>query len=154
MLEGDDQSVFQLFSKLLRVFERSECLSSEVVSASSEEVTTYVIDVQARDRDSGARVEEIPDVVQYLLNDYCFSARHHFCQVLKLCCLVLDRPHISPPQVVIDLSGSKVSPIVISSALCCFQSYVLSSSYQQGAFCTQATMDAVRCALSDVRSFM
>ena len=154
MLEGDNQSVFQFFSKLLREFERSGSLSSEVDNASSEEFTTYVIAVRARHCDSGALAEEISDVVQYLLNDYCFAARRHLCQVLKLCCLVLDRPHSAPPRVMIDLSGCKVSPIVISSALSCVKSYVLSSSYQQGAFFTQATMVAVRGALSDTRSFM
>ena len=103
-------------------------------NASSKEFTTYVIDVRVRHRDSGARAQEIPGVVQYLLNDYCFAARRHLCQVLKLCCLVLDRPHISPSRVMIDLFGCKVSPIVISSALSCVKSYVLLSSYQQEAF--------------------
>ena len=111
MLEGDNQSVFQLFSKLLRVFERSGCLSSEVVNASSEEFTTYVIDVRFRHRDSGASAEEIPDVVQYLLSAVLLPVVT--CQVLKLCCLALDRPHFSPPRVMINLSGCKVSPIVI-----------------------------------------
>ena len=84
LLKGDDQGVFQLFSKLLRVFERSRCLSSDDANASSEQFTTFVVDARARHRNSESNAEEMPDVVQYLLNDYSFAARRHQCRVLKL----------------------------------------------------------------------
>ena len=154
LLEGDDQGVFQLFSKLLRVFERSRCSSSDDANASSEQFTTFVVDARDRHPNSGSNAEEMPDVVQHLLYDYSFAARRHLCRVLKLCCLVLDRPHEAPPRVVFDFSGCDVPSSVISLGLSCVQSYVSASIYEQGAFFNQATMDAVLDALAGLSNLM
>ena len=46
LLEGDDRYIFRLFSKLLRVLERSGALSSEEAKSGSEEFVTFVVDAR------------------------------------------------------------------------------------------------------------
>ena len=45
LLEGDDDCVFSLFNKLVRVLERSGALSDLEFKAAVEEFVTYVVDV-------------------------------------------------------------------------------------------------------------
>ena len=70
LLEGDDRYIFRLFSKLLRVLERSGALSSEEAKSGSEEFVTFVVDARRRHDDSERSAESIADVVSYLLNDF------------------------------------------------------------------------------------
>ena len=90
--EGDDHDVFSLFNKLLYVLERSGSVSSCDSKAAVEELVTYVVDLRARHVTSGGSAEDICDIASYLLGDYNFVSRSNLCRVLKLCCLVVQKP--------------------------------------------------------------
>ena len=154
LLEGDDQHVFQLFSRLVRVLERCGCLSSSDAQSSREEFATFVVDVRTRHRESERSAEQIEDVTEYLLSDYSFMSRRSLVRVLKVCCLVVDRPRRKMPDIEIDLKDCAVPVSVVTSSLRGVQSLVSSPGYKQGAFFTQGTMESVRDALASSRGFM
>ena len=154
LLEGDDQHVFQLFSRLVRVLERCGCLSSSDAQSSREEFTTFVVDVRTRHRESERSAEQIEDVTEYLLSDYSFMSRRSLVRVLKVCCLVVDRPRRKMPDIEIDLKDCAVPVSVVTSSLRGVQSLVSSPGYKQGAFFTQGTMESVRDAIASSRGFM
>ena len=154
LLECDDRYIFRLFSKLLRVLERSGALSSEEAKSGSEEFVTFVVDARRRHADSESIAEKIADVVSYLLNDYSFLARKELFRILKLCCLVIRRPASEYPDVNISLEGCVVLASVTSSCLRGVQSYVRGPEFKLGAFFTQHTMDCVRDSVAGARDFM
>ena len=154
LLEGDDQHVFQLFSRLVRVLERCGCLSSSDAQSSREEFTTFVVDVRTRHRESERSAEQIEDVTEYLLSDYSFMSRRSLVRVLKVCCLVVDRPRRKMPDIEIDLKDCAVPVSVVTSSLRGVQSLVSFPGYKQGAFFTQGTMESVRDAIASSRGFM
>ena len=154
LLEGDDRHIFQLFSRLVRVLERCGCLSSSDAQSSREEFTTFVVDARTRHQESERSAEQIEDVTEYLLSDYSFMSRRSLVRVLKVCCLVVDRPRRKMPNIDIDLKDCAVPVSVVTSSLRGVQSLVSSPGYKQGAFFTQGTMESVRDAIASSRSFM
>ena len=48
LLEGDNQSVFSLFTKLVRVLERNGVVTNSESNATVEEFLTFVVDFRAR----------------------------------------------------------------------------------------------------------
>ena len=64
LLEGDDQRVFQLFCRVVRVLEKSGSLTPSVAWSSVEEFTTFVVDIRRRHVESGMSAENISDVVK------------------------------------------------------------------------------------------
>ena len=88
LLEKDDRYIFRLFSKLVRVLERSGALSSEEAKSGPEEFVIFVVDARRRHANAERGAESIADVMSYFLSDYSFLARKELCRILKLCCLV------------------------------------------------------------------
>ena len=88
---GDDHSGFILFSKLVRVLEKSGVISGTESTSAVEEVATFVVDVRARHLSDGCQSEDISDVITYLLSDYGFLARNNLCRLFKLCCPMVRR---------------------------------------------------------------
>ena len=127
LLEGDDRHVFRLFSRLVRVLERCGCLPGGDAQASREEFTTLIVDARTRHRESERSAEQIEDVITYLLSDYSFMSRRSLVRVLKVCCLVIDRPQKKIPNIDIDLKDCDVPVAVVTSSLRGFQSLVSSS---------------------------
>ena len=154
LLEGDDRHVFQLISRLVRVLERSGCLSSSDAQSSREEFATFVVDARLRHRESEKSAEQIKDVIEYLFSNYSFMSRRSLVQVLKVCCLVVDRPQRKMPDIEIDLKDCAVPVAVVTSSLRGVQSLVSSPRYKQGAFFTQGTMESVRDVIVSSRDFM
>ena len=154
LLEGDDRYIFRLFSKLVRVLERSGALSSEEAKSGSEEFVTFVVDARRRHADAERSVESIVDVMSYFQADYSFLARKDLCRILKLCCLVLRRPAIDYPEVNISLKDCSIPASLIASCLRGVQSYVRNPEFKLGVFFSQHTMDCVRDAISGAREFM
>ena len=154
LLEGDDRHIFQLFSRLVRVLERCGCLSISDALTRREEFATFVVSARTRHRDSERSAEQIKDVTVYLLSDYSFMSRRSLVRVLKVCCLVIDRPQRKMPDIEIDLKDCAVPAAVVMSCLRGVQSHVSSPDYKQGAFFTQGTMQSVRDAIASSRNFM
>ena len=96
---------------------------------------------------------EIPNMVDWLLRDFSFLARHRVCRVLKLCVLVTGRPRAVYPAVNFDLSGSKLSIAKFQECLHLVQSYMLSPGYEHQSFFTEPTMEAVQDAISNAGVF-
>ena len=154
LLEGDDRYIFRLFSKLVRVLERSGALSSEEAKSGSEEFVTFVVDARRRHADAERSAESIVDVMSYFLADYSFLARKDLCKILKLCCLVMRRPAFDYPEVNISLKDCSIPASMIASCLRGVQSYVRNPDFKLGVFFSQHTMDFVRDAISGAREFM
>ena len=154
LLEGDDRYVFQLFSRLVQVLERSGALSSDDAKSGAEGFMTFVVDARLRHAGSGNSAECIADIVAYLLADYSFLSRKSLCRVFKLCCLVMRRPTCDFPAVVFSLNECVVPESVVKSCLRGVQSYVCSPSFKVGSLFTQRTMESVRDAISKARNFM
>ena len=154
LLGGDDRCVFTLFSRLMRVLEKSGVVSSAESRSAVEEFATFVVDIRARHLSSGQQSEDIADVISYLLADYGFLARKSLCHVFKLCCLMIRRPLPHYPQVDISLNGCDVPSSIVTSCIRGIQSYVSTSHYQQGSFFTKHTMECVRSAISGSQDFM
>ena len=154
LLEGDNRHVFQLFSRLVRVLERCGCHSGSDAQSSREEFATFVVEAGTRHRESEKSAEQIKDVTEYLFSDYSFMSRRSLVQVLKVCCLVVDRPQRKMPEIEIDLKDCAVPVAVVTSSLRSVQSLVSSPGYKQGAFVTQGTMESVRDAIASSRDFM
>ena len=96
---------------------------------------------------------EIPDMVDWLLQDFSFQPRPHVCRVLKLCVLVTGRPRMDYPAVAFDLSGSMLAVETFKECLQLVQSYVLSPGYAHKSFFTDVTMDAVRESIANAGVF-
>ena len=154
LLEGDDHHVFQLFSRLVRVLERCGYLSGCDAQSSREEFATYVVDARSRHRESEKSAEQIKDITEFLFSDYSFMSRKSLVRVLKVCCLVVDRPQRKMPDIEIDLKDCAVPVAVVTSSLRGVQSLVSSPGYKQGAFFTHGTMEGVRDAIASSRDFM
>ena len=153
LFEGDDRHVFQLFARLFRVLERCGCLSSGDARARVEEFTTFVVDARTRHRESNRSAEEIEDIsALFLLSDYSFMSRRSLVRVLKVCCLIVDRPQKKMPAIAIDLKDCAVPASVVSAGRP--KPCVLSPCYKQRAFFTQGTMESVRDAIACSREFM
>ena len=149
LLGGEDHCIFTLFSRLVRVLERSGFVSSTESKTAVEKFATFVVDVRARYLSSGSQSEGIADVISYLLVDYGFLARKSLCHVFQLCCLITRRPLPQYSQLEINLNGCDVPPIVVKSCIRGVQSYVSTSHYHQGSFFTKHTMECVRSAISE-----
>ena len=154
LLEGDDRYIFRLFSKLVRVLERSDALSSEEAKSGCEEFVNFVVDARRRHADAERSAESIVDVMSYFLTDYSFLARKDLCKILKLCCLVMRRPAIDYLEVNISLKDCSIPASMIASCLRVVQSYVRIPEFKLGVFFSQHTMDCVRDATSGAREFM
>ena len=63
-------------------------------------------------------------------------SRKSLVRVLKVCCLVVDRPQREMPDIEIDLKDCAVPVAVVTSSLRGVQSLVSSPGYKQGAFFT------------------
>ena len=154
LLEGDDQHIFRLFSKLLTVLKRSGCVSENEAKTSIEEFTTYVVDARARHAASDRSAEKIPDNVAHLLGEYSFLSRKCLLRIFKLCCLVIARPDKPYPVVDFALDDCSLPVTVVSACVTGVQSYVMGPFYQQGGFFTRSTMKFVRDAIIGAQSFM
>ena len=136
------------------MLERCGCLSGGDAQASREEITNFVVDARTRHRESEKSAEHIGDVITYLLSDYSFMSRRSLVRVLKVCCLVIDRPQKKMPNIEINLKDCAVPVAVVTSSLRGVQSLVSSSGYKQGGFFTQGTMESVPDAIASSRGFM
>ena len=154
LLEGDDRHVFQLFSRLVRVLERSGCLSNGNARASLDKFTTFVVDAGTRHRGSDKRAEQVEYVTAYSLTDYSFMTRRSLVRVLKVCCLIVDRPQRRMPDIEIDLKDCAVPAFVVTSSLRGVQSLVSSPSYKLEAFFTRGIMENFCDAIVRSREFM
>ena len=132
LLDGDDRYIFRLFSKLVRVLERSGALSCEEAKSGSEEFVTFVVDARRQHVDSARSAEAIADVMDYFLSDYSFLARKNLCRLLKTCCLIMRRPAADYPEMVFSLDNCVVPAAVISSCLRGVQSYVRNPEFKLG----------------------
>ena len=137
LLEGDDRYIFQMFSKLVQVLERSGALSCEEAKSGTEEFMTFVVDARLRHAGSESSAENISDVVTYLLSDYSFLSRKNLCRIFKLCYLVIRRPTCDFPSVTISLNDCAVPKSVVLSCLRGVQSYVCAPSFKVKSFFTQ-----------------
>ena len=81
-LEGDDQNVFSVFNKLLRVLEWSGVVTSTESNVAVEEFLTFVVDIRAPHGSSGRSASDIGDLVAYLLADFGFLARQNLYRVV------------------------------------------------------------------------
>ena len=154
LLEGDNHCVFTLFGRLIRVLERGGVVSSVESKTAVEEFVTFVVDVRARHLASGCQAKDIADVITCLLSDSAFAARKILCRVFKLCCLTIRRPFSQYLHVEIGLDGRSVPSVLVTSCIRGIQSCVAAPNYKHGAFSTKHTMECVRAAISESRSFM
>ena len=129
MLEGDDRAVISLFADLTGVLESFGLLAADETKASFEQFNSYIVEKRRQHDRSNITASEISNVMQYLLRDFSFQARHHVCRVLKLCCLVVGSSCGVQPQVSLDLGGSKIGEDIFQNCLRLVQSYVLSPGY-------------------------
>ena len=83
LLEVDDCFIFQLFSRLLRVLERSAFWAESEARASVDEFTTFVVDARSCHHESGESAEKIEDAVSYLLSDYSCMSRRNLSRIMK-----------------------------------------------------------------------
>ena len=122
--------------------------------AAAEELVTYVVDIRARHVTSGGSVEDICDIVSYLLGYYSFISRKNLCRVFKLCCLVVHKPVVEYAVIDMDLGDCAEPPIVVTSCIRGVQSCISAAGYKQGSFFTQHTMESIRSAIAGARGFM
>ena len=122
MLEGDDRAVFRLFADLTGVLESCGLLAVDEIKAGIEQFNSFIVEKRRQHDRSNITASEISDVVQYLLRDFSFQARHHVCRVLKLCCLVVGSSCGVHPQVSPDLGGSKICEEIFQDCLRLVQS--------------------------------
>ena len=94
MLEGDDRAVFRLFADLTGVLESCGLLAADETKASIEQFSSYVVEKRRQHDRSNITASEISNVVQYLLRDFSFQARHHVCRVLKLWSSTAGEPRL------------------------------------------------------------
>ena len=134
LLEGDDNHVFDLFRKLVRVLERNGAISDDESSCAVEEFLTYVVDARSRHIRSSQNAEEVGDVVTHLLADYSFLAHKKLCRVFEICCLIAVKPQGNFPAVEIDLSDCKVPKLTVLSCIRGVQTCLLSANYNQKSF--------------------
>ena len=153
ILEGDDRAVFRLFADLTGVLESCGLLAADETKAGIEQFNSYLVEKQRQHDRSNITASEISNVVQYLLRDFSFQARHHVCRVLKLCCLVMGSSCGVQPQVSLDLGGSKIGEDIFQDCLLLVQSYVLSPGYCPRLFFTESTLGAVRDAIASAGVF-
>ena len=154
LLEGNDQRVFQLFSRLTRMFERSGFVPAASVRSGIEEFTTFVVDIRKQHAESELSAEDIDVVVSFLFADYSFMSRKRLVEIFKLCCLIVEQPSLVLPENIIELDNCAVPPAVVTSCLKGVQSLVSSASYKQGAFFTEGTMENDRDFIACSRQFM
>ena len=153
MLEGDDRAVFRLFAVLTGVLGSCGLLSAYETKACVEQFNSYIVEKRRQHDRSNITASEISKVVQYLLRDFSFRARHHVCRVLKLCCLVMGSSCGVQPQVSLDLGGSKIGEDIFQDCLRLVRSYVLSPGYCPRLFFTESTLGAVRDAIASAGIF-
>ena len=148
LFEGDNTCVFTLFADLCRLYVGCGVLPLDVSKAAVEEFASYVAEKRRQHVDSTRSASDIANIMEFLLNDFAFQARHRVFRVFKLCCLVIELPRSDLPAVEFDLSGSALSRMDFDRSLRLVQSYVLSSGYSHKAFFTNPTLDAVRDAIA------
>ena len=109
MLEGDNTIAFTLFADLCGILADCGALLSDEAKAAHEEYTSFVVEQRRLHSSSDRSSESITDVMQLLLQDFSFQARHRLLRVFKLCCLTVGSPCSVYPSVAFDLSGSALS---------------------------------------------
>ena len=154
LLEGDDLSVLDLFSRLLRVFQDSGYLTAEESIGAREEFATFVVDIRLSHKSSESRAEDIADIVTYLSKSYILLQRRNLLRVFQLSCLVVFMPVADMPGVDLDFSDCQLRPGLLSSCVRSVQSFALCQSYQQKSFFTNYTLDAVRRAIQNSTNFL
>ena len=75
MSEGNDKHVFDLFNRLVRSLVRCGIVSEVECRSAVEEFRTFVVYVRGGHVTGDLSAENIPDVVPYLLAEYCSLAR-------------------------------------------------------------------------------
>ena len=99
MLEGDNVIAFTLFADLCRLLVDCGALLSDAATAAQEEYTSFVVEERGLHSGSGRTSESTTDVMQFLLQDFGFQARHRLLRVFKLCCLIVGTPRSVYPSV-------------------------------------------------------
>ena len=117
ILEGDDRAVFRLFADLTGVLGSCGLLAADEARASVEQFNSYIVEKRRQHDRSNTTASEISNVVQYLLRDFSFQARHHVCRVLKFYCLIMGGSCCVHPQVTFDLGGSKIGEDMFQDCL-------------------------------------
>ena len=153
LFEGDNRGVFALFADLCRLLETCGLITAEESSRSLDEFGSYVIKKRGQHRSSEQSANSIVDVIEYLMQDFCFQSRVQLLRVFKLCCLAGRTLDVSYPSASISLSGSSLVEGAMQNCIKLIQSYVLSEGYSHQAFFTGQTMQAVRAAVDEAGVF-
>ena len=149
MLEGDHTTAFALFAGLCKVLETCGVIPTDVSKAAVEEYTSYVVERRKTHLSSGQSASGVTDVVQHLLLDFGFQARHRLLRVFKLCCLFVGMPAVKYPVVTFDLNGSALESRSFQDCLRLVQSYVMCAGYSPRRLFSDQTVRAVRRAVAD-----
>ena len=149
MLEGDDITAFGLFAGLCNLLETCGVIPTDVSKAAVEEYTSYVVERRKTHMSSGQSASGVTDVVQHLLFDFVFQARHRLLRVFKLCCLFVGMPAVKYLVVTFDLSGSALESRSFQDCLRLVQSYVMCAGYSPQRLFSDQTVRAVRRAVAD-----
>ena len=153
LLEGDNSTAFELFTELGCNLVGCAVLTSDEAKASVEEYTSYVVETRRYHKRSGQAASGNAYVIQYLLRDFSFQARHRLLRVFKLCCLVIGMPREKYHVVSLDLSGCSFKMEKFESCVRLVQSYILSAGFSHQTFFTDPTLNAVRGAIAEAGVF-
>ena len=155
LLEGVEHAVFSLFADFTKLLATCGVLFSYESNVAVAQFSNYVVEKRMQHVGSDVNASEVPDIVQYLLRDFTFTARPEPCRELKLCCLIIDLPRITYPAVFFDLSGNSLSEAIYQCCLRLVKSYVMSARYEHQLFFTDLTLDdgIVRDAIVDAGVF-
>ena len=82
MLEGDDSAGFGLFAGPCGYLESCGVVSPDVSKAVVEEFSTYVVEKRRYHAESDRVASEIPNVDEFLLQNFGFKSRHHMLQIV------------------------------------------------------------------------
>ena len=129
MLEGDDTTAFALFAGLCKELVTCGVIASDVSRAAVKEYTSYIVERRKNHSSSGQSASGIMDVLQHLLLDFGFQARHRVLRVFKLRGLFVGMPAVKYPVVTFDLSGSALESRSFQDCLHLVQSYVMCAGY-------------------------
>ena len=140
-LEGNNHAAFSPVFGLCLIFVTSSVVSVDESKSAQEEYTSYVIEKRRHHAESAQAASEIHHVMDFLLRNYGFQARHRLLRVFKLCCFVVKVSDVRRPLVKIDLSGSAGSPDVFRNSVELVQSCTLRVGYTLQSLFTAQTLD-------------
>ena len=147
MLDGDDNSAFDLFIELCGILEECDSLSRDDSKAAVDEYDVYVIEKRRQHYRLERAASAIPDVRSIYWTTLKFNHGD------MLCCLIVSEPNRQCPSFSIDLSGCGLTEGSVQ--LCCriVQPNVLSDGYSPQSLFTESTLGLLRGALAKAGVF-